>query len=536
MKKRIAVIIFALVMVFSASSCAIGFSSRDRDSGRNTDKAPDTTQGKDEEKIPGKPLDKAEQFIQAVVAVGMVDNSAACRKKIKDAADLYDTLSAGDKARVEVATALLRQKSEQFYGLTGEVLFAFEGLILPDPPNPVDPPDPPSPPLPDYSAYAGKYYIYVDGIKQSDVWWELRADGAWGGADGDTVVWMGRFTIIGTAITMDITGITVYIGTILDGVLTLNEVYEGSVLASLVFKKDGSGPVTPPVSPRPEFAACTFFDDFNGTALDEEKWGFEEGGGGFGNGESQHYRRQNAVVSDGTLKLVAKRESYGGNSYTSAKIWTRDKFSQSYGRFQARIRLTTAHQGFWPAFWMMPQSSVYGGWPRSGEIDIMEMRGREPFNASSCLHSGSGGGSTYAGADLNPLNAPGFIFDVRDFHTYTCEWEKGKISFYIDGALLYSNLWNGQRTVGNAPRTLFGANNYTWQAGGATATAADPAPFDQDFYMILNFAIGGQFDGYRLPPNEAFMSGNSALTGDPALEVDYVAVYDMEYMLANPLA
>ena len=122
-------------------------------------------------------------------------------------------------------------------------------------------------------------------------------------------------------------------------------------------------------------------DEFNGTSLDLTKWTpiVGEGGAVSGNAELQYYtdRSQNIQVSSGTLKIIALSESYGGNNYTSARMQTKNLGDWLYGRFEARIKLPVA-QGMWPAFWLLPTDNTYGIWPRSGEMDIMELIGREP--------------------------------------------------------------------------------------------------------------------------------------------------------------
>ena len=121
------------------------------------------------------------------------------------------------------------------------------------------------------------------------------------------------------------------------------------------------------------------FDGPSGSAVDTSKWSFDVGGKGWGNNELEYYttRPENVYVTNGLLHIVARQESYGGQNYTSAKLKTSGRFSKKYGRFEFRCKLP-AGVGCWPANWMMPQDSVYGGWARSGEIDVMESRGNGP--------------------------------------------------------------------------------------------------------------------------------------------------------------
>lgn len=239
-----------------------------------------------------------------------------------------------------------------------------------------------------------------------------------------------------------------------------------------------------------------FNDEFNGTTLDMSKWSYQNGTGReyglwwWGNDEKQYYKPENTEVSDGTLKIYAKIEqTYDPLAsttmhYTSSKIVTQNKFSQTFGRFEARVRVPLA-EGFWPAFWLMPESSVYGGWPRSGEIDIVEWRGRIPNEASSAIHFQASHG--HQPQYRNYTLPQGQTID--QFHVYAVEWSLGKLEFSVDNHVYHTrhNTWH------NAPQ-----------------------PFDQDFFIILNFAIGGRFDGHKLPPPSAF----------PAfMEVDYVRAY-----------
>ena len=247
----------------------------------------------------------------------------------------------------------------------------------------------------------------------------------------------------------------------------------------------------------------TWCDDFTGQGenlnaqgVNLDMWSFQIGTGasqgltGWGNNEQQYYRSENAFVRDGQLIIEAKNESFQGMPYTSARLYTKPTFGQRYGRFEALIKLPVGN-GLWPAFWLMPVDDVYGGWANSGEIDIMEARGRLPREISSALHfGGSWPNNTYT--------AQHYTFDqgqsIADYHLYTVEWEPNEIRFYVNNELYH--------TVTNWFNT-----GYPY-----------PAPFDQPFYIILNLAVGGTFDGNILPPNSLF---------DQPVEmvVSYVRVY-----------
>nr|WP_283094452.1 carbohydrate binding domain-containing protein [Paenibacillus sp. ATY16] len=252
-------------------------------------------------------------------------------------------------------------------------------------------------------------------------------------------------------------------------------------------------------------------DEFNGDAVtpdtngvDLTKWGYQEGNGSeygvadWGNNEQQYYRKQNIAVdpATGNLVITAKKETFNGKPYTSGRLWTSNTFTKAYGKFEARMKLPEG-TGIWPAFWMMPADSEYGGWAASGELDIMEARGRLPHEVGGTIHYGKN-------APNNKATGAAYTFpegeSISGYHTYSVEWEPGEIRWYVDG-----NLY---QTVNN------------WNSWGADQPDkyAYPAPFDKPFYIILNLAVGGQFDGNRLPADSDL----------PAkMEVDYVRAYEL---------
>src|ERR1700730_17066911 len=183
-------------------------------------------------------------------------------------------------------------------------------------------------------------------------------------------------------------------------------------------------------------------DEFDGPAKsspDPAKWSFNTGGGGWGNNELEYYtsRLQNAFI-DGNGKLIiqALREDYTGpdkvrRDYSSARLMTKGKFTQRFGRFEARIKLPFG-QGIWPAFWMLGSDIDTVGWPNCGEIDIMENIGREPSANHGSLHGpGYSGGSPLSGIYTLP---DGQHF-CDAFHVFAVEWEPAAIRFYVDGNL-----------------------------------------------------------------------------------------------------
>lgn len=244
----------------------------------------------------------------------------------------------------------------------------------------------------------------------------------------------------------------------------------------------------------------TFEDEFDGEELDLSKWTIDTGNGfyndgewisGWGNNEDQYYHEDNVRVEDGRLILEAREEQmsdeHGEYDFTSGKVLTRDNFYQAYGRFEARMKLPDG-QGFWPAFWMMPQDDTYGGWAASGEIDIMENAGSETDRTSGAIHYGGlWPNNTYTHGEYDFTEG-----STTEFNTYAVEWEPEEIRWYVNDDLFFSTS--------------------EWHTAGYEY----PAPFNQDFFLILNLAIGGWFDG---PTDDT--------TEFPAqVEVDYVRVYE----------
>ncbi len=208
-------------------------------------------------------------------------------------------------------------------------------------------------------------------------------------------------------------------------------------------------------------------DEFNGTSLDTNTWSYEIGNGnwGWGNGEVEYYtnRTDNVKVSDGYLQIIAKKENYGGQKFTSGRIISRGKKSFKYGKMEARIRVENGNQsGVWPAFWMMGEK---GGWPDCGELDIME-HANNRSNVGGCIHwnpNGFGGAydHSYKGGDYyftdNVNNG------ITAWHTYGVIWDEKHIEWTVDGKTFHTQRFNEE-------------NNYCFQ---------------QYQYFLLNLAIGG---------------------------------------------
>lgn len=223
-------------------------------------------------------------------------------------------------------------------------------------------------------------------------------------------------------------------------------------------------------------------DEFDKNGLpDATKWNYDIGTGanGWGNAELQYYtnRPENAVVENGVLKIKAIKENYSGSAYTSARLITNGKYGFKYGRVEMRAKLPAA-VGTWPAFWIMGTDIGTVGWPACGEADIMEHRGSDLNRIVAALHyPGFSGGNAVVGRTLIS-NA------TTEFHLYRLDWTANSLNFYVDGTLFH------------------------------TLANKESLPYNKDFFILLNLAMGGTFGG----------------TVDPQFtnatyEIDYVRVY-----------
>ncbi len=229
--------------------------------------------------------------------------------------------------------------------------------------------------------------------------------------------------------------------------------------------------------------------DYEG-APDPSKWGYDTGGGGWGNNELQYYTNgANASVSDGVLTIELRAEARGGRKYTSSRLVTRGKGDWLYGRFEIRARLPKG-RGTWPAIWMLPTSRAYGEWPASGEIDIMEHVGVVQDEISASVHTKAfnhmiGTQKTAA------RRLPGVS---EEFHVYALEWLPDRLIVSVDG------------------KTLF---TYDPARYGA-AYGPDEWPFDKRMHLLINIAYGGSWGGMR---------GVDDACLPQTMAVDYVRVY-----------
>jgi len=236
-------------------------------------------------------------------------------------------------------------------------------------------------------------------------------------------------------------------------------------------------------------------DEFDGDALDVDKWNFEIGGGGWGNQELQYYTYTNHEVSDGTLKINVRNEAHFNRQYTSSRLTTKNKGDFKYGRIQVRAKLPEG-RGLWPAIWMMPTENKFGGWPHSGEIDIMEYVGYQPNIVHSALHT-----SAYNGMDGNNHHKSLEYPTLEDnFKVFELIWEPGKITTYIDGFEIFKYVYMPQFNLAYEANEVF--------------------PFFEKFFLIINVAVGGSWGGIQGVDNSIFPQ---------VFEIDYVRVYQRDY-------
>jgi beta-glucanase (GH16 family) len=224
-------------------------------------------------------------------------------------------------------------------------------------------------------------------------------------------------------------------------------------------------------------------DEFNGTSLDTSNWAYEigTGSGGWGNNELQYYtsRPENIQVTGGNLAITARKESYGGMNYTSARIKTQGLKSFTYGKMEARIKLPSG-QGLWPAFWMLGTNINNVSWPYCGEIDIME-RVNNNSVVNGTVHWDANGYASYGQVSGN--------LDFSQYHVYSIEWDSSYIRWFVDGTQ-YNEFYIGNNT-GNTEE------------------------FQKSFFLLLNLAVGGNWPG----------SPNSSTPFPSQMLVDYVRVY-----------
>lgn len=259
-----------------------------------------------------------------------------------------------------------------------------------------------------------------------------------------------------------------------------------AALAGLSGCQAAAAPTPAPTAiPAPAGLRLVWHDEFDGTAVDPANWTYDLGGGGWGNGEMEHYtnRPENVRVEAGQLVIEARQEKYEGSYYTSARLKTQGLQAFQYGWVEARLKVP-AGAGLWPAFWMLGADFNGQNWPDCGEIDIMEYIGKEPDLIMGTLH-----GPGYSGAvGFSKWNRQKYAI-ADDFHTYAVHSQPDQIDWYYDGVKYHT-----------VTRADVGAR--TWVG-------------DRPYFIILNLAVGGTLPGL-VSPKTVF----------PAqLRVDYVRVF-----------
>lgn len=247
-----------------------------------------------------------------------------------------------------------------------------------------------------------------------------------------------------------------------------------------------------PIEEIPMGWTLVWNDEFNTDSINTQKWNHENWWPGYVNNELQSYSDApaNSYIRSGILNIVMRKANpfdLNNPAYTSARMNSAGKGDWTYGRFEIKAKLPKG-QGMWPAIWMMPTESVYGPWPVSGEIDIMESLGHETDRVYGTIHYGDyHPNHTSTGTSLK-LDSGDFS---TEFHVFSLEWDVGVLRWYVDDL-------------------LFQTRNSWFSVGGDS-----PAPFDQNFHIILNLALGG---GWAGPPDQSTLFPQS-------MQVDYVRVY-----------
>ncbi|HEU4902183.1 MAG TPA: glycoside hydrolase family 16 protein [Flavisolibacter sp.] len=233
-------------------------------------------------------------------------------------------------------------------------------------------------------------------------------------------------------------------------------------------------------------------DEFDYAGLpDPTKWGYDLGGSGWGNNELEFYTNDssNANVANGRLFITARKEQKEGKNYTSARLVTKNKGDFLYGRIEVKAKLPSG-RGTWPAIWMLSTDWSYGGWPRSGEIDIMEHVGYDPNKVLFSIHTDAYNhvqGTQKSGGKTIPTA-------MTDFHKYRVDWTPDYVKGFFDDEQVFS--FENDKA----------GNPATW-------------PFNKRFHLLLNLAIGGNWGGAKGVDDSIFPT---------AMEVDYVRVYKLK--------
>lgn len=252
-------------------------------------------------------------------------------------------------------------------------------------------------------------------------------------------------------------------------------------LLSFCKKSTGASTNQPPPEPPQDTSSyqLVWSDEFDGSTIDTSFWNFEINGNGGGNHEQEYYQPQNASIENGNLVITAKKETVGSNNYTSSRMTTQGKKEFEYGKIEARIKIPVG-QGFWPAFWMLGSNINSVGWPKCGETDIMEH-----INTDSLIY-----GTLHWDNNGHVQSGDTITSTPSAYHVYSIEWDKNSIKWFVDSVQYHEvNI----------------TNNSTEE-------------FHQPFFILLNFAVGGDWPGQTIDDNLL-----------PAkMYVDYVRVYQKQ--------
>lgn len=268
------------------------------------------------------------------------------------------------------------------------------------------------------------------------------------------------------------------------------------LLVSCSKKKEGVPIITPPVPQvvtdlNWEFDKTPIWaDEFNYTGSPAtDKWDYDLGGSGWGNNEKQNYTNslENVKVEDGLLTITAKKENSNGMSYSSTRLVTRNKMDVLYGRIEVKAKLPVG-KGTWPAIWMLPTDRVYGEWPRSGEIDIMEHVGYDQNNVHFSTHTEA----YYFKINTQRTSTKFIATASTDFHLYRVDWTPYAVRGYFDNVKVFEFLNEG--------------------------TGYKAWPFDKRFHLLLNLAVGGDWGGAQGIDDSIFPQ---------KFQIDYVRYYKM---------
>lgn len=265
------------------------------------------------------------------------------------------------------------------------------------------------------------------------------------------------------------------------GIVTYKYLASGTYTVNVIAKSSSGQTISKSITITVNvLLSLLWSEEFNTAgAPDGSKWGYDLGAGGWGNNELQYYtnRVDNVSISNGTLKITAKKETFSGSAYTSARLLTKNKFSFKYGKLECSAKLP-AGGGTWPAIWMLGNNINTVPWPGCGEIDIMEHIGNQLNKIFATLHHPGFSGASGNGSSTIISNA------TTSFHKYGMEWNASAIKFFVDDVPFY------------------------------TFTNSTSLPFNQNFFIILNIAMGGNFGGTVDP-----------LFNAASMEIDYIRVY-----------